>query len=162
LIYVMNRKCAKTFVPLLSMNLLKQAPEAILIPEEINIDLIMIKPDIEFDPNTSTEIKATHRIHIGRVFTISRATIARWQQSTTQLPAEKLHIPRLVEENYQPLFLTHIQLDKAHDIEEGESGLTQPIGTIHIEGSIKAGSEIQYFYELGKHPGLKGFEITKK
>ncbi len=142
----------------ITRHLLSQASSAILIPEEIRIDLSLLDPSNEFGleslgPNGG----ATHgdRIPVGSVFSINRETVFSWKDlSSNHLPGSSLRIPESAERRYQPMLSTTIRIYQKHLLKDHDSALTCP-RTLSSEGAIEAGDCIHFHYKLGRHPGLR-------
>jgi hypothetical protein len=143
----------------IARHLLKQAPEAVLIPEEVRMDLMLVDAAHEFDLKTgegSREPIQRDRVHVGTVFTLNRKTVKEWENSPgVQLPGATIRMPDAVESRYQPLLFTTIRVYGDHRLKDYDSGLTCPRQPT-IEGGIKPGTAIQFEYELGDHPRLHG------
>jgi len=62
-------------------HLLKQAPQAILVPEEVRVDLALVDPSREFDMTALEQKRAPtqrERIPVGSVFVVNRETVRLW------------------------------------------------------------------------------------
>jgi hypothetical protein len=143
----------------ITRHLLKQAPLAVLIPEEVSIGLVLINPAREFDwngqGNDSGPIQRD-RIPIDSVFVLNRATAQSWEAITgDRLPAGRLKLPGLMEKKYEPMLLTTIRVHGDHILKDYESGLTGPRSP-SVNGSLKPGATIEFHYELGADPQLVG------
>lgn len=142
-----------------SRHLLRQAPDAILIPEEVRVDLLLVDVSREFGserPHPSGRDLRPDRIAAGSAFVVNRAAISSWESiSGNRLPGSTLRIPDSVAGRHQPMLFTHIRVYRDHGLEEYDSGLTCP-RLCSSPGAIQSGDTIQFRYELGVQPGLRG------
>jgi len=143
----------------IARHFLRQAPDAILIPEEINIELVLTDPTSEFaqshHPN-SQEIIKPDRLPVASVFTLNRETIKSWQDiSVDQLPAATTKIPQYDEQQYQLMLFTSLCIYKNHVLETYESGLTSP-RLLNLDDEIEVGTKIKFHYKLGAYPCVCG------
>jgi hypothetical protein len=143
----------------ITRQLLKQAPHAILIPEEVCIELTLVDTSREFDLDGLERNWGTiqrDRIPIASVFVVNRETVKSWDGNcSNRLTASTVLIPDPLEQRYQPMLFTVIRIYKNHVLKDYDSGLTCP-RTPSIDGAIKPGDAIQFHYELGSRPRLKG------
>lgn len=141
----------------LTRHLLEQAPNAVLIPEEVKIDLALVDPSCEFDLHALNEIRLPtqrNRIPIASVFTLNRDTAKAWSDNDTDtLPAGVVQMPEHLEQRYDPMLFTLIRVYKDHLLRDYDSGLTCP-RRLSVEGDIGRGDTIQFRYRLGSRPGL--------
>ena len=138
-------------------HLLRQAPQAILVPEEIRVDLTLVNPSREFDPDCLEQERAANsrdRIPVASVFVVNRETVHSWgDQCSERLPASAVQMPAFPEHRYEPMLFTVIRIYEDHVLKDYDSGLTCP-RPLSIEGAIKPGDTIRFHYELGSHPRL--------
>jgi len=143
----------------ITRHLLSQSPNAILVPEEVRIDLTLVNPSREFnlvgrEPNQNRIPR--DRIPVAPVFLLNRETVKAWESNRSdQLPAAAVRMPDPLEPQYQPMLFTSIRVYRNHILEDYDSGLTCPRHP-SIEGAIKPGDTIQFHYELGNSPRLTG------
>lgn len=142
----------------ITRHLLSQAPNAILIPEEVRIEVQLVDPAKEFElVGLSPEGKPLQRDRIaaGPVFVVNRESVNLWKHiSGNRLPGLAVQIPESVGQRYQPMLFTKICTYQKHILQDYDSGLTCP-KTLSTERAIKAGDSIQFHYELGAHPRLR-------
>ena len=140
-------------------HLLPQAPNAILIPEEVRIDLTLVAPSNEFNLDSWEQNggdKQRDRVPVGSVFVVNRETVSLWKSnSSNRLPGLSVQIPDSMEQRYQPMLFTKIRTYQQHILEDYDSGLTCP-RILSTEETVKAGDTIQFHYELGQQPRLIG------
>jgi hypothetical protein len=143
----------------ITRHLLMQAPHAILVPEEICIDLTLVDPSCEFDLDGFEQNRdplQRDRIPVASVFVVNRETVTSWGSNCkNRIPASIVRIPPSLEQRYQPMLFTVIRVYKGHILKDYDSGLTCPRPP-SVEGTFRPGETIHFYYELGDHPRLKG------
>ena len=143
----------------IARHLVAQNPNAILIPEDVRVDLTLADMSREFERDAlkpQAGDAERDRIHLGSVFVLSRETINSWKAiGGDRLPGSTMRIPDLLERRYQPMLLTTIRIYRDHVLKDYESGLTCP-RVFSAQGTLDAGATIQFHYELGRHPRLSG------
>jgi hypothetical protein len=148
----------------ITRHLLQQAPEAILIPEEVRIDLAFVDLAREFSGDPQGRGLASvqrDRVFVGTVFVLNRETLRSWaRQDGMRLPAATVRMPDPLEQRYQPLLFTTIRVYRDHVLEDYDSGLTCPRPPA-IEGLFRPGDTIQFYYELGDRPRLNGEVLAR-
>lgn len=143
----------------ITRHLLKQSPDAVLIPQEVRIDLTLLNPSREFNLGRQERNPSHHqrdRIPLAPVFELNPQSVKCWENNCSdRLPASAVRIPDPLEPQYQPMLCTTIRVYGNHVIQDYDSGLTCPRRPT-IKGAIKPGDTVQFQYGLGSHPGLKG------
>ena len=138
-------------------HLLRQAPHALLVPEEVRIEFTLVDPAREFDPDCIAQNRQAaprDRIPVGLVFTLSREAAASWAGCPgDQLPGATVRIPESLERRYQAMLFTVIRTRGNHVLRDYDSGLTCP-RVPSIQGAIQPGVAVRFRYALGSHPGL--------
>lgn len=138
-------------------HLLKQAPDAILVPEEVRIDLVLVNPAREFDlraPEQRGERWQRDRIGVAPVFVLNRETVASWNGvEGDHLPACAARLPTTLGPEYRPMLFTTIRVYGACVLEDYDSGLTCP-RRLQVEGRIEPEDIVQFRYVLGQQPRL--------
>ena len=138
----------------ISRHLLAQAPAAILVPEEVRVDLRLIDPSVEFDLGYGDAVKR-ERVQVGTAFVLNRESVLSWHEADGErLPGGEVTIPRSFEARHQPMLFTEIRVHGEHVLGEYASGLTLP-RALAVEGAIRPGSRVRFHYELGNAPGLR-------
>lgn len=103
-------------------HLLKQAPQAILVPEEVRIDLMPVNPNREFDLRAVEENRdpvRRDRIDIASVFVVNRKTVNSWDSNCSKrLPASTIQIPDPLEPSYQPMLFKVVRIYKNHILKD--------------------------------------------
>lgn len=140
-------------------HLLAQAPGAVLVPEEVRVELALVDVSREFDlrglGHGGGEWRRD-RIPVAPVFVLNRETVASWETARDgTLPGATVRIPDPLERRYQPLLFTVIRTHAEHVLRDYESGLTCP-RTPSVEGKVVPGATVRFDYELGERPRLRG------
>ena len=142
-------------------NLLRQTPDALMVPEEIGIELELadMAPGFEATPgNNGTERARRERIPLGRVFTLDREHIAEWEGiCDTELPAGTLSLPH-IDACYKPMLFTTIRTFGDHMLRDYDSGLTIPV-PLESVAIAEPGDTIRFRYLLGAEPHLGGDRV---
>ncbi len=120
----------------ITRHLLKQAPHAILVPEEVCVDLARVDPSREFDLNGLEGNRGPiqrDRIHVASVFVLNRESVESWYGNCSKrLPASTVRIPDPLEQRYQPMLFTAIRIYKNHILKDYDSGLHIPRQANHL------------------------------
>jgi hypothetical protein len=143
----------------ITRHLQSEAPNAILIPEEVRVDLMLVDPSREFDlagqERNGGKI-SRDRIRVGSVLVVNRETVNSWKSNcSNRLAGSAARIPDSMEERYQPMLFTRLRVYQDHILKDCDSGLTFP-RVLSVEGTIRPGDTIEFHYELGREPRLKG------
>lgn len=142
----------------IARHLLPQAPNAILVPEEVRIDLKLVDLNKEFRLDALEQNENdTHRdrLTVGPVFVMNRESINLWRSiSSSCLPGLAVQVPDPLEQRYQPMLFTEIRVYQKHVLKDYDSGLSCP-RVLLTDKAIKAGETIQFYYELGPRPRLR-------
>jgi hypothetical protein len=143
----------------ITRHLLMQAPDAILIPEEVRIDFVLADPSHEFGLDglaQNADDLQRDRIAVTPVFVVNRETVNSWKSiHGNRLPGGAARLPDPMEQRYQPMLFTNIRVYQNHVLKDYDSGLTCP-RLFTSNAAIQAGDTIQFHYELGRQPQLKG------
>jgi hypothetical protein len=138
----------------ITRRMLAQAPNAVLIPQEVRIDLVLVdkSQELKFNPPEGHRSGSQRdRIPVASVFVLNPETVDSWKDVTVdRLPAARVRIPDPMEQRYTPMLFTTIRVWQDHVLKDYNSSLTCP----RTLGSVKAGDTIQFHYELGEHPQL--------
>jgi len=142
----------------ITRHLLQQAPDAILIPEEVRVDLKLVDPSKEFELDSLERCGGRtqrDRIPVGPVFVVNRESVNSWKNiSGSRLPGLSVRFPDSLGQQYRPMLFTTICIYQRHKLKDYDSGLTCP-RILSTEGAIKAGGRMQFHYELGRQPRLR-------
>ncbi|MGJ8677015.1 MAG: hypothetical protein ACSHX0_05825 [Akkermansiaceae bacterium] len=141
----------------ITRHLLQQAPNAILVPQEVCIDLQLVDPSREFNlasPQGDVAPLNRDRVPLGPVFVVNRQTISSWSSTVSDvIPGCTTHISEAWDERYQPMLCTTICVYQDQVLKDYDSGLTCP-RSLTIEGKVHPGDTLHCSYLLGSNPRL--------
>lgn len=126
----------------------------IFIPEEITVSLKFY--DIGgfhssvVDQGAARADEWSHMI--GEVFTLTVDTARSWEVSASQIPAATIFVPPAPTPRSEIFLFTDLRVYGTHTLRTNESSLNIPVV---VDGVIKAGSTAEFFYEIGREPGLR-------
>ena len=129
-------------------HLMRQAPDAVLIPQEVRVRFELVDTAKEFSVTQSEPER--DRIPLGVVFALNRQVIDL-AEADGVLPAATITMPDTWEDRYQPMLMTEIQVYRDHLLTDHQSGLTCPRV---YPGDAAPGSALEFVYRLGGCPGL--------
>jgi len=139
----------------ITRHLFQQCPGAVLLPEEVRVDLVLVNPSKEFDLESQSSPQRD-RIPLGPVFVLNRESLKSWEADCgTLLPGLSVRLPDPLESRFEPMLLMTVRVYRNHILKDYDSGLTCPRRP-QIEGRFKSGDHIQFRYELGNRPRLVG------
>ncbi len=142
----------------ITRHLLAQAPDAILLPHEVRVDLKLVDPNKEFELGVIGRNEGhTHRdrLPVGPIFVVNRESIKSWKNiSSNCLPGLAVQFSGPIEQRYQPMLFTEVCVYQKHILKDYDSGLTCP-RVLSTDKAIKAGQTIQFYYDLGIQPRLR-------
>lgn len=144
----------------ITRHLVKQAPNAVLVPQSVRVDALLVDPERErsrFSADGQTEMPVPDRVELGTVFEVSRETAAGWPNAGEALPAARIQIPADADPRYAPRLFTRIETFGGERLDAYESWLTQPHP---FPDSVvpRLGSTIAFRYALEPTPGLVAVE----
>jgi len=140
-------------------NLIGQAPQAIMIPEQVRIDLVQLAPAKEHsmvssDYKGEIPLPQRERIHLGEVFTLDKGNITRWQSmDSDSLPAKSIALPEFLDPRLQLNLLTTITTYGDTTLSDYDSSLTLPV-KLQVGEGVVPGHPVHFHYRLGAYPGL--------
>lgn len=125
----------------ITRHLMRQAPHAILVPEEVRVELMLVDHSREFDLTPleqNQQPTQRDRIPVGSVFVVNRETVSSWNGNLNhRLPASTVQIPDPLEQRNQPMLFTIIRTYKNHVFSGYDSGLTCPrLLSIEVHSSL--------------------------
>lgn len=129
--------------------LLRQAPNALLIPERIDLSLCFAEPTEEFRLKAAGD----HRILVGRAFSMDRGSLLMAEQGAESLRGDIVKLPMGLNKHHQSLLFTDIQLYKDIVISEYENGLTIPV-VFPLPKEAEESGCLSFTYRKGSHPSL--------
>lgn len=123
-----------------SHHLISQAPQAVLIPEDISLYLKFYEG-----------MEAMN--DLGAVFSVNKKILLEHSYPLeSPMLGEKVTFPQLGQ-THHPMVSTEITVFGKHRLGGNDSGLTLPRVIKGPEG-VKKGDQLQFYYELGEHPYL--------
>jgi len=141
-----------------AMNLLHQAPNVVLIPQEIRLELALVNSLREFVTSPSSDEVRTperDRVEIGSIIVLTREGLgSRIDQQTRSIPAASLRIPEFDPVRYRPMILTTVHVYQEHLLKDYDSGITCP-RPLHMREALTPGATVDFSYEMGTRPGLR-------
>jgi hypothetical protein len=123
-------------------NLLRQAPDAVLIPQQVRVDLTLVDPRREH----STDGAPLQRDRV------SIATVFRVAKETCDLPAVTVTLPDFDTTRYQPMLTTTIEIYQGIQLSDYDSGITLPKT---LSALPAPGDTVEFSYETGSDPRVK-------
>lgn len=139
----------------LTRQLMRQAPDAVLIPEQIQVSLSLLNPGKEFSsPNLDQDQSAMdrHRIHLGTIFCVNHQTIRVWEDlGESHLPAARVQMPFEIPNGFSAMLITTIRVYQNIEMGIYDSGLTYPR---NLNVTFRAGDYLNFTYQLGASPKL--------
>lgn len=127
-------------------HLMLQAPEALLIPEEVRIDLALVDRSREF--STDESLPDRDRIPVATVFTLDRVSLVGPPSQPVQV-----ELPGFDDSRYDPMLLTTVHVYGDHVLRDYDSGITCPQ---KLRTGERAGpnDRLEFMYRVGSEPEL--------
>lgn len=148
-------------------NLMLQVPDAIMIPQDICIELALINPSKEHvllpsDHQGDIPSPQRERKKLGSIFHLNKKTIASWgKQDNGLLPANSIALPQDIKEHQEPRLLTTITVFKDITLTDYQCNLTLPT-KLTLQHPLQLGQDLHFYYQLGMHPKLVAHQIIQK
>ena len=135
----------------------RQAPNAVMIPEEVRIELKLVDLSCEFtldDGEQGAPRLRRDRIHVDTLFRLNREALESWDAGVEgPLPGARVQVPFPPESRYHMMLFTMIEIYGINALGDYDSGLTVP-RAIGANLNFKPGDNVQFFYRCGEQPGL--------
>ncbi len=131
--------------------LVRQYPEAILLPQSVRVHLTLLNAQAElsmFPP------QALERIEVGLVFELTAQSALQLTESNGRLPAARLRVPSEVAPGYFPYLTTTVEVFDGVRISDYQTAITVP-APVESPVAIQPGDELQFAYRLGDSPGME-------
>lgn len=163
LLEIMQASLEKEPQVALSRHLMKQVPNALLIPENIEVSLCLLDPSTEFslhdlghelnhDLSDDNKTVSRKRIHLASLIQVNRQTIQAWENIVdSNLPAVFVTMPNQVPCGYSAMLMTSVKVYGEYELHAYDSGLTYPR---RLNASFKSGDVLCFSYAFGEHPRL--------
>jgi hypothetical protein len=133
-------------------HLMAQAPDALLVPERVTVDLVLVDRSREFDLDGSGLER--DRVPLGAAFAIDADAIERWKDNSgDRLPGSDIKLPDAFEPRYQPMLFTTVRVFTDHALTDYDSALTIP-RTLGNDIDARPGDTLRFSYQLGDQPRL--------
>jgi len=163
----MQRVLAKEPQVMITSNLVPQLVEGgILVPQKITLSAALadINQELAFadDNDAASHETKRQRIYLGQIFELTAESSRRVRDWPTTKenhgartsPPIRLSVPQLNGHVYKLLLLTEITVFDSIIISDYHSGVTYPVVCDELDG-IESGSQIEFHYRTGAHPGLQ-------
>lgn len=136
-------------------HLLGQAPEAVIVPESVRLDVFLVDTSDEPERVVSEGAGSQPgRISLGTAFELSAANVRSWKSlSGDSLPAADIRIPAAPGPSYRPFLFTTITTHGRHVLRTHDCNLTG-IREVTDHGELTTGDVLQFQYRLGFEPCL--------
>lgn len=146
----------------ISYNLLSQLSEdTILIPEEIQLDLVAVNSEIQDANARSMDEPKPYYRKLGRLFTLSKSEIKTHSDSFKSnfpnftFPEKLVEVPADTNRKYNFLAIgTYIKIFGSEVLDYNDSGLTVMLNLMELNPMMTTVSEISGSYVCGENPGL--------
>ena len=132
--------------------LVRQHPDAVLLPQSIRIDLVLIDWAAE---SGSFPLQVGDRIVLGTVFELNARTAKELVEDNGWLPAGRIQIPDSVDPRYTLFLTTYLTVFDDVGFGDYDSQITTPV-PLQQPGAepLRLGDTLQFSYRLGDTPGL--------
>jgi len=140
-------------------HLLAQAPDALMVPQAISVEVCLLNPSKEHAPIDSAQPEkfvepVRDRIYLGKIFELNAENIRQWADiAEDRLPAGSIAIPTPLLQRYQLRLLTRIVVYGQTCLQDYDSSLNLP-QALPGKPMFAGGEILQFHYQLGAHPGL--------
>ncbi|NMP33556.1 aspartyl/asparaginyl beta-hydroxylase domain-containing protein [Thalassotalea sp. M1531] len=134
----------------LSKHLLKQAPEATIIPQKIEVDAIWVDPKIEFS-TADIEEKRLKRTHSQNILAVDKDLLLNLPTKATYIECKDIYVPQVLADNYTAMLKTEIKIYDDISLKDNESGLTS-LRIIPHQFTAGADNKVSAKYYLCEHP----------
>ena len=144
----------------IARHLLSQAPDAIMVPESVQIEAFLVdtsdEPDMIIpESEDPSESQKPNRISLGPVFELSKAAIRSWPPTEADsLPAQSIQLPLIPKPSYRPFLFTTIIAYGEHVLLTHDCNLTGIREIMEIDSVAAGGDSYQFSYLLGQNPRL--------
>ncbi len=136
-----------------AMNLMRQMPDALMIPEAVSIDVALMCAAQAIDLENA-EMTEPDRVAVGPVFVLDSTSLKSWSGNDTgQITGAAVEIPYFDSRRRRPMLLTTVRVFGEHILKDYDSGITCP-KKLPISAEIVAGDVIEFSYVLGSRPGF--------
>lgn len=134
----------------ITRHLLRAHPDALLVPQEIGVDLVLLNRMAELGRSWPTVAK---RVVLGRVFTLNAETSRQPADADGALAGALLDIPREIPAGFDLHYATTVTVFGDQVLSDYDCLITQP-RPVAGAASIRPGDTLQFRYQLGAYPQL--------
>jgi hypothetical protein len=127
--------------------LMKKVPEAVMIPAEIRVDLVLMDLKRQIDGGVS-EI---NDVTVGTVLKLDAGAYLNEELITRK---SRLLLPPFDKDRYLPMLFTEVDTYGNHRLRRYDSGITVP-RRIQTKREITGGDALEFQYLMGDMPGLQ-------
>jgi len=155
----MNACLDKEPLVAIACRLLDQAPDAVILPSRVGIDACLMDVSKEFRLLESDHVgelpkPRRDRVFLGRVFELNAENARSWaSMNVDRLPANRIFIPSPLEERYQAMLLTRVQVYGKIELRDYDSSISCP-RPVRGAMPIRGGEVLQFYYRLAQEPAL--------
>lgn len=135
----------------ITRHLAAQAPDAVLIPETVRIELRLVDPAAAFGDADRCEAEEER---LGPVFELSRRSLPSFPADGEVLSGASVVLPDPWPGHLQAMLFTTIRVHGEHRLEARDSGLTSP-RVLPFDGPVRPGDRLRFSYHLGRDPQLR-------
>jgi len=135
--------------------------EAVMIPEEVALNLYLVNNDLRMDYKLSKASKTSCYQDLGPVFVLNNETIAAnrelfWSEfPEVEFPEVEIELPKGAQRKFDFVMLnTNIKIYKEHILDTDQSGLTVLLVLAPLSGSMIHHKRIRAQYISDLQPGL--------
>lgn len=136
----------------ISRALMQQHPNAVLIPQSIQVDCALLNIQLEA---TQFPPQVCDRINLGTVFELNRTSAVDLEENEGLLPAARIRIPDHVEPGLSPWLTTTVQIFNESKFADYETQISHPIPLDpNGQQAISLGATLHFAYQMRDTPGV--------
>jgi hypothetical protein len=142
----------------LARNLLGQAPDALMVPRSVRVEVVLVdrarEHAVPVEGGPTDVVPDRDRVPLGTAFELSPQSVERWAGiDGGTLPGGHIPFPATIEARYTPMLFTVIETADGIRMSDYDSGLTLPRVLDGVSGPL-AGATVDFEYEQGSPPRL--------
>ena len=132
-----------------AMHLVREAPNAVLIPEDVRVVLSLVDRSVRLDSEIeSGDFEKT--IEVGEVFVLNKSSIAAFDRfAPTSIP-----LPDFDPDRDRPMLTTTVRAYGDHVLQGNDTGITLP-KPLPLNPAPGPGEVLEFRYEIGERPGVR-------
>ena len=132
-----------------AMHLVREAPSALLIPQDVRVVLSLVDQSVRLQPDIDGGDFA-HAIEVGDVFTLNNSSVEKFERFATT----SIQLPDFDPDRYRPMLTTTVRVYGDHVLRRNDSGITLP-KPLALNPAPQPGDVLEFQYEIGERPGLR-------